>query len=162
FRLVKREGIELTTGFTAAVNAELRVGSVEETVTVSGASPVVDVQNVRTQNVLTRDALDALPTFKTYYGMAALTVGVVSAIQDVGGTQGDAHGWITAHGSKSGDGNANWDGMTYNATYFNTGGSGKSYFINQMADCEITLSTSGMSAETASGGVSLNVVPKDG
>ena len=162
FSGVKREGIELTTGFTAAVNAELRVGSVEETVTVSGASPVVDVQNVRTQNVLTRDALDALPTFKTYYGMAALTVGVVSAVQDVGGTQGDAHGWITAHGSKSGDGNANWDGMTYNATYFNTGGSGKSYFINQMAVSEITLSTSGMSAETASGGVSLNVVPKDG
>src|SRR5688500_7617617 len=55
-----------------------------------------------------------------------------------------------------------WDGMTYNATYFNTGGSGKSYFINQMAVSEVTLSTSGMSAETSSGGVSLNVVPKDG
>ena len=52
--------------------------------------------------------------------------------------------------------------MTYNATYFNTGGTGKSYFINQLAVSEITLSTSGMSAETASGGVSLNVVPKDG
>src|SRR5881396_104898 len=45
FNVVKREGVELTSGFTAAVNAELRVGSVEETITVSGASPLVDVQN---------------------------------------------------------------------------------------------------------------------
>src|SRR5687768_15122660 len=52
FNLVSREGVELTTGFTATVNADLRVGSIEETVTVTGASPVVDVQNVRTQNVL--------------------------------------------------------------------------------------------------------------
>src|SRR3989441_4642776 len=51
FSIVKRDGIELTTGFTATVNAELKVGSLEETITVSGASPVVDTQNVRTQNV---------------------------------------------------------------------------------------------------------------
>ena len=51
FSTVKREGLELNTGVTLPVSAELRVGSIEETVTVSGASPVVDVQNVRTQNV---------------------------------------------------------------------------------------------------------------
>src|SRR5881396_3741925 len=47
FSTLRRNGIELTTGFTATVNADLRVGTVEETVTVSGASPVVDVQNVQ-------------------------------------------------------------------------------------------------------------------
>lgn len=78
FATVKREGIELTTGFTAQVNAELRVGSLEETVTVSGASPVVDVQNVRTQNVLSRNALDTLPTGKTIQAWAALTLGAVT------------------------------------------------------------------------------------
>ena len=51
FNTVKREGIALTSGFTATVDAEMRVGAVEETVTVTGASPVVDVQNVRTQNM---------------------------------------------------------------------------------------------------------------
>jgi len=55
FSTVKREGIELTTGFTATANAELRVGSLQETITVTGASPVVDTQNVRQQNVLTRE-----------------------------------------------------------------------------------------------------------
>src|SRR6187200_2123246 len=64
FSGVKRDGIELNTGFTATVSVQLKVGSVEETVTVTGASPVVDVQNARTQNVLTRQVLDALPTAK--------------------------------------------------------------------------------------------------
>ena len=61
FSMVKRDGIELTSGFTAAVNADLRVGSLEETITVSGASPVVDTQNVRSQTVLTREVLDTIP-----------------------------------------------------------------------------------------------------
>src|SRR5262245_13018685 len=52
FSTVRREGIELPAGFTAAVNAELRVGSLEETITVSGAAPIVDVQNTRQQQVV--------------------------------------------------------------------------------------------------------------
>src|SRR5437867_2785320 len=76
FSIVKRDGIELTTGFTATVNAELKVGSLEETITVSGASPVVDTQNVRTQNVLSRDVLDALPSSQSVLALGALTVGV--------------------------------------------------------------------------------------
>ena len=75
FTSVKREGIELTTGFTATVNAELGVGSLEETVTVSGASPVIDTQNVRAQTVLTREVLDALPVRPTTQGFAAVTLG---------------------------------------------------------------------------------------
>src|SRR5690349_4512529 len=55
FSSIKREGLELTTGFTATLNVELKVGAVEETITVSGASPVVDTQNVRTQSVLARE-----------------------------------------------------------------------------------------------------------
>src|SRR5436190_23080625 len=50
FSTVKREGIELTTGFTATVNGELKVGAVAETLTVTGASPVVDVHNGQTEN----------------------------------------------------------------------------------------------------------------
>ena len=62
FRTFKREGIELTTGFTAIVNGEMNVGTIEETVTVTGASPVVDTQNVIQQTTISRAALDALPT----------------------------------------------------------------------------------------------------
>src|SRR5437867_3417716 len=107
FATLKREGIELSTGFTAVVNGELRVGSLEETVTVTGASPVVDTQNVRTQNVLTREIVDALPTNRAFRGFAALTVGVqiVSGVQDVGGNQGEMAASLTIHGSRSADAN---------------------------------------------------------
>ena len=62
FSTFRRDGIELTTGFTATVNADLRVGTVAETVTVTGTTPVVDVQNVQQQITLTRALLDAIPT----------------------------------------------------------------------------------------------------
>ena len=75
FSAFRREGIELSTGFTATANAELKVGTLNETVTVTGASPVVDVQNVRRQTVLTRELLDTIPTGKTFQAFAALTVG---------------------------------------------------------------------------------------
>jgi hypothetical protein len=166
FSTVKREGLDLTAGFTATVNAEMKVGSLAETITVSGASPVVDTQNVRSQNVLSRQALDALPTGRSYYGYAALTVGVYSAVsgggQDVGGTIGDAHGYITVHGSSAADGATNIDGMTFNTLYGAIGGSTKQYFINQAATREVVVETSGMQADTAYGGVGINAVPKDG
>jgi hypothetical protein len=75
FSSVKREGLELNTGVTLPISVELKVGSLEETITVSGASPVVDVQNVRTQNVLTREVLDAVPTARNFQAFAALTLG---------------------------------------------------------------------------------------
>src|SRR5216684_2012383 len=106
FSTFKREGIELTSGFTATANADLKVGSLEETVTVTGASPVVDVQNVRTQTVLSREALDALPTAKTLQSYAALTLGATfssAQYQDVGGNQGEVGGFgaFSVHGNRS-------------------------------------------------------------
>src|SRR5207247_3789365 len=62
FSTVRRDGIILSAGFTATVNAELRVGTVEETITVSGATPMVDVQNTRQQTVMNRDVIDSIPT----------------------------------------------------------------------------------------------------
>src|SRR5205814_6692025 len=62
FSTFKRDGIELTTGFTATVNGEMKVGALEETITVTGESPVVDTQNVQQQTTLSRDILDAIPT----------------------------------------------------------------------------------------------------
>src|SRR6202521_3909390 len=166
FSTVRREGIDLSTGFTANVTAEMKIGSLAETITVSGASPVVDTQNVRSQNVLSRQALDALPTGRSYYGHAALTVGVYSAVsgggQDVGGTIGDAHGYITVDGSSAADRATNIDGMTFNTLYGAIGGSTKQYFINQAATREVVVETSGMQADTAYGGVGINAVPKDG
>ena len=80
FSTVKREGIELTGVATAAVNAELRVGAIEETVTVTGDSPIVDVQSVRRQATITGDVLATIPTARGYSGVMLL----VPAIQTQG------------------------------------------------------------------------------
>ena len=58
---VKREGIELTASFTATVNVEMRVGTLEETITVTGETSTVDVQNVIQQRVMTRDVWMRFP-----------------------------------------------------------------------------------------------------
>ncbi len=87
FNTVKREGIALAGSFTASVDAELRVGAIEETITVTGETPLVDVQSQGRQRVIDRELIDTLPTGRTPFAMTALIPGVsVSAAnQDVGG-----------------------------------------------------------------------------
>ncbi len=84
FNTVKREGIDLPPGFTATVNPELRVGTVEETVTVSGASPIVDVQSNRDQKVLSQEVLEALPAQRNPNSYTPLLPGVVGNLGQVG------------------------------------------------------------------------------
>ena len=77
FTTVRREGIELTTAFTATVNADMRVGALEETVTVTGESPIVDTQNVVRLATATREVMDALPTDRNFVSFAAMTPSVL-------------------------------------------------------------------------------------
>jgi hypothetical protein len=93
FATVRREGIELTSDFTATIPAEMRVSAVQETITVVAESPVVDVQNITQRTVMTRDVLDALPTGRNIQAVGimipgtSLTTGGGGAIsRDVGGS----------------------------------------------------------------------------
>jgi hypothetical protein len=167
FGTVKREGLDLTTGFTATVNAEMKVGALAETVTVSGASPVVDLQNARTQNVLSREALDAIPNAHSLVSFAALTLGASlssPAQQDVGGNQGETSGnggWIV-HNNRSSDARNLLDGMPYYMLAGENSPANATTYVNQLMVQETTFVTSGASAETETGGVIMNFVPKDG
>ena len=78
FNVVKREGIVLTGSLTANINVELRVGGLEETVTVTGESPIVDVQSARRQQVIDGDVLHAIPTSRSYNDVLQLVPGVVA------------------------------------------------------------------------------------
>ncbi len=101
FSTVKRDGVVLSGNFDAPVNAELRVGSLEETITVSGASPVVDVTNTLTQTVLTKEQIEVLPGGRTIQGRAALVPGVMVTSANTG---------VIAHGSASTDSHTMIDG----------------------------------------------------
>ena len=95
FNTIRREGIELTGTATYVVNAEMRVGSLEETITVTGQAPAVDVQTVTRQRVLGHDIIDAIPTGRMYYNLGVLLPGVSSSSTDVGGSLGDAMSSLT-------------------------------------------------------------------
>src|SRR5882762_6947715 len=90
FSTFKRDGIELSGSFVATVNGELKVGSIEESITVSGETPVVDVQTVKTQQVLSSEVLTSIPTARNYQNLHVLVPGVTVAAgnQDVGGAAG--------------------------------------------------------------------------
>jgi hypothetical protein len=161
FSIVKREGIELTTGFTANVNGELKVGSLEETVTVTGASPIVDVQNARTQSVFSREILDTIPSGKGPQALYALTLGATGTGTDVGGTSATNAQAMSVHGSIQSDQKYLLDGMSYNTTQLG-GGQAYYYVVNPVGVQELTIQTDGFNAETETGGPQANSVPKDG
>ncbi|MPZ21924.1 MAG: hypothetical protein GEV06_29255, partial [Luteitalea sp.] len=112
FSTFRRDGLELPPNFTATLNVELRVGALEETVTVSGQTPLVDVTSVSEQRSLGRAELDSLPTAKNILGFAALMPSVVMPpnAQDVGGTKGETSVRMSIHGGKAEDGRLLQDG----------------------------------------------------
>ena len=166
FSTYVREGIELSAGFTANVSAELSVGSVEETITVTGATPIVDVQNARTQRVLRADVLNALPSgTRSLTKIASMTLGAVNSsrgVSDVGGDKGESATGIRIHGNRAADGKANWDGMSTNTATSTSGGQMRIYYFNTVAMQEVTLDTGGNSAESETGGANINFVPREG
>jgi len=163
FSAFRRDSFELTTGFTATINAELRVGELQETITVTGEAPVVDISNVRTQEVFSRDTIDALPVSKTSNGYAALLLGanLPARNQDVGGSEGDTTSSWSIHGSRSDDMIPTVDGMRINRA-MGAGGGFRVFAVNNASVQEMTFQTSGISAESETGGVQVNIVPRDG
>ena len=157
FSTVKRDGIVLTGTFDAPINAELRVGSLEETITVSGSSPIVDVTNTVTQTVLTKDQLEVLPGSRTIQGRAALVPGVMVTSANTG---------VIAHGSASTDSHTMIDG--YKAGMHLVGrGTGRlgvgSVTQSQEATIEeLVYDAGGQAAEYAFSGVRMNMIPKEG
>jgi hypothetical protein len=104
FRTLRREGIQLTTGFTATVNADLSLGGVEETITVTGAAPVVDVQGVQEQQVFSGETVLALPIGKNQGIYTTLIPAATQgnlANQDVGGTKGESTQTFSVHGGRA-------------------------------------------------------------
>lgn len=158
FNVVKREGIELRGDFVATVNGDLKVGNLEETITVTGESPIVDVQSTRTQTIIDRDVIAAIPSSRNATGIQSLIPGM-STGGDSGGITGGTGGMAgNIHGGRASDSrtlhdgiNTGWAGANSNAAISNVAGSQ-----------EVVLSTSGGLGEAETGGVVLNVIPRDG
>ena len=155
FRSVKREGIVLEGAFSAQVNGSLAVGAVEETVTVTGASPIVDTQSTQNQAVLNRQVLDVLPAARTMQGGAALVPGVSFYSQGFVST-------MSIHGSATADQHIYFDGMNIGQNLTGTGSQSNGVTVNELAQTELVYDAGSQSAENALGGVRMDSIPKEG
>jgi len=160
FNVVKREGIELTGTFVATVNADLRVGAVEETVTVTGEAPTVDVQSTRREEIITREVLESIPHARTTANLTTLIPGIQTVRADVGGAGGTSNGDIgNIHGGRYIDGRSMTNGLS---TAHGNGGSGTGNLGNVAGASETVVTTSGGLAEAETSGVIVNIIPRDG
>jgi hypothetical protein len=159
FSAVKRDGVELQSNFTATINADLKVGAMEETVNVSGQSPVVDVQSNSKAQVLARDVLDAVPTAHTIQGVGQLVVGVTLTAPDVGGSQAMQQTYFTVHGLGAAQTSLMMDGMIINGLQ---GDGAIQTYTNDAGNQEMVYQTGGGTVDSPTGGVKINMIPKEG
>jgi hypothetical protein len=159
FKTVTRDGIQISASFTATVNATLEVGSVTESITVTGDSPTVDTRSNLQQTVMTQEILEGVPSGRDPWSVAKIIPGVQVSTYDVGGTQSFQQSSLSSHGSSTNDVSYNIDGATVN--WPGGGGGATMIYYDQGMFEEVNYMTSAIPAEVMAGGVSINMVTKD-
>src|SRR5436190_22727968 len=159
FSTLVQDGIDLPSNFTATLNADLKLGTMEETLTVSGQAPVVDVQNAQRTTVLPRQLLDAVPVPRMYQAEGSLAVGTKVSDQNVGGARSAVNPRLTAHMSVTKDTTIDVDGMKMNTL---VGGGDSHPDHNDAMTQEVTVQTAALGANVSAGGPHLNLIPREG
>jgi hypothetical protein len=161
FNTTRREAVEVSLGFTSTIDAELRVGAIEETVTVTGESPIVDVQSAAQTRSLTAEVFKEIPSSGSWVQMASLVPAIRATVQDVGGSAGDATGAsVSAHGARAQDGVSMIDGLRIGNMYLSSNVTNMS--LSPLLADQVDIQLSGQMAETGTNGVIMNIVPRAG
>ena len=161
FNTAKREDVALSGAGVSAVDIELRVGSLEETITVTGEAPTVDVSTTSRSAVLSADTIDALPSSRNYASLARMIPAAVFNGTDVGGSglQG-VGGSVQIHGSRQQDQRVTLNGI--NTMTLQAGGNIGGQIPDAGSATEVTVDHTAVSAELPTGGVRINFIPRDG
>ena len=159
FNAVRREGLELIGSFAATVNSEMKVGAITETITVTGDSPVVDIQTVTQQRVMGKEILDTIPTGRTHFTAATLIPGV-SGTRDVGGANNLALTSMSIHGGSTSDTRVMVDGLSTQNAEVN--GSSSNHMTDMAGTQEVTVDYAAATAEQAYAGLRINLIPREG
>ncbi|HEV8318380.1 MAG TPA: TonB-dependent receptor [Vicinamibacterales bacterium] len=159
FTTLRRDGIEVSANVTVPVNAELKVGALQETVTVSGvATPVVDIQQAAQRQVLSRDTLDALPSARSYLSAGVIVPAVKTSRSDLGGVNTGQGAYLSARGKSALEDIVQIDGLDFG----NSNGTSQSGYNNFAMVQDVTYQTSAIGADASGGGVRINMIPRDG
>ncbi len=164
FTTVKRDGVAVSGSGVTAVNVELRVGALQETITVTGETPIVDTQSVRREVVLSNETINSLPATRGYgsalAAVPALNTGGVAGASATTAPTTPSMTFFSAHGGASGEGRVMTNGLTVAAPF---GGGGVSDVTYDSANAEeVQVLISGGLGEAETGGPSINIVPKSG
>ena len=158
FSTVKREGIELSGSFVAAVNAELKVGGVAETITVTSEAPVVDVTSTRNQQTLSGQTVSDIPSSRNYSAFTHLIPAINVQQNDFEGSNPALYSVFQIHGGRRNEGQVLVDGM--NGGYQGMGVSG---YVPEVGNSqEVVFSLAGGLGEATTGGPQMNIVGKQG
>jgi hypothetical protein len=165
FSTVSREGVEVSGSATVSINADMRVGSLEETITVTGESPTVDLQSSQRTAVLTNEVIKAIPTAGSYNALLVLVPGLLGGQQDV--STGPCNSCtFSAHGTllSLGGNRANTDGrlLVDGISIAVPQAGGTNYLTDTRNAQEITFVVSGSMGEVESGGPVMNIIPRSG
>jgi hypothetical protein len=163
FSVVKTEGVVLSGTLTTTADAELRVGAVQETITVTGETPVVDVQSTTRQAVMDQEIVSAIPSSRTPFTVGVLIPGVRKGAftgQDVGGSVVQEVASLEANGGRTSDQRMMVNGVALSSMI--AGGWGGGAVPNATGTAEFAIDVSGVDAQAATGGVRINFIPRDG
>ncbi|HZT75121.1 MAG TPA: TonB-dependent receptor [Vicinamibacterales bacterium] len=159
FKTVVNEGIHITVGFSAQVNAQLSVSTVQETITVTGASPIVDTKETGTKQTFTNELLQSIPSARDPWVILQQTAGIAMDRENIGGNQsGQQSNYVSRGGNPT---NNKWtlDGVDI-TDMAATGGSPGYYDFDAFE--EMTVNTGGVDVTQQTGGVGINLVTKSG
>ena len=158
FATVKREAVDVTGVGVITINADLKVGDLQETITVTGETPIVDVQSTRRQQVIDDSTLNALPATRGYNALIFLVPSVTG-----GSNQIDlmpAMRIFYSHGGRGNEGRTYVDGLSTGSAF--NGGGASGYIIDTANSQEMQLTLSGGLGESEVGGTLVNFIPKTG
>jgi len=159
FTTVSRQNLEVTGGGVTTVNAEMRIGGLQETLTVTGDAPVVDVQtSTSREQVLSNDFVRSLPASRGYGNYLAGVPGISGT--GLGASATPSNNFFTARGGRSSEGNIQIDGMNVGSSVGGGGVSGYQYDMSNAAEVQVTIA--GGLAEVDRGGPAFNMIPKTG
>jgi len=152
------EGVALAGSSTVVLDAQLAAGTVTETITVRGVSPLIDVESAKRQVTLTGETVKALPTARGYNAILVLIPGVVTNTNDV--VTGTATTSFPLHGGRANESRLSLDGMTLGSPP--SGNSATSYVTDTANVEEVTFTTGGGLGEAETAGLVMNIVPRSG
>jgi Carboxypeptidase regulatory-like domain len=159
FTTIARPGVEVSGGGVTTINGEMRVSGVQETITVTGATPVVDLQtSTSREQVLSNEFVRSLPASRGYGNYLAGVPGIQGT--GLGASATPSNNFFTSRGGRSSEGNIQIDGMNVGSSVGGGGVSGYQYDMSNASEVQITIA--GGLAEVDRGGPAFNMVPKTG